>query len=180
MAVTGNKKELARALHVSVPTLDRWLERFGEAVPMLKRGSNGRGYEFDIPVAVQFFAERKAEEAARAAERDEALAQLDLPLLDDTPNVSQRDIGLALDNEGKRQKLAISRGIYTPAAEIRAALSIILAGFHPRLESIVRRVCAEHHMPETVEHALLGSFSDATDDLCTDLQKLLPADDATS
>ena len=56
-----NKSQLARALNVSEPTVDRWI---GDGMPVLSAGTNGRSYEFQLS---ECFAWRKAREAERAA-----------------------------------------------------------------------------------------------------------------
>lgn len=38
-----NKSQLARALAVSEPTIDRWV---ADGMPVLSAGTNGRSYEF--------------------------------------------------------------------------------------------------------------------------------------
>ncbi len=64
-----NKKELAAIVDCSLSTLSAWIDRFGEAFPVIDRGTNGREWRFD-PTAVLGFlkAQRDAEEreAARA------------------------------------------------------------------------------------------------------------------
>jgi phage terminase Nu1 subunit (DNA packaging protein) len=61
-----NKSQLARALNVSEPTIDRWI---GDGLPVLTAGTNGRSYEFQLS---ECFAWRKAREAEREAENDAA------------------------------------------------------------------------------------------------------------
>jgi hypothetical protein len=169
--VTGNKKELARALHVTAPTLDRWLERFGEEVPVLRRGSNGKPYLFDIAADTAFFLARQAEEVALTAARDEQLAQLAIPgLVPDGGAVTQREIGLALDNEGKRQKLQLDRHRLVIAAEISAALTAAIAAAGAAFDSIVPRVAAKHPLPPIVVQALTDEFATARANLVRALQ----------
>ena len=180
-ATIGNKKQLAKALGVTPPTLDRWLERFGDAVPVLERGSNGRPFRFDIAAVTDFFRTRQAEEAARTAERDEQLAQLALPgLAPDAPTgaVTQREIGLALDNEAKRQKLRRDRRELTDAAEVAAALTSALAALGARLDAIVPQVAAEHHLPPPVVRALADRFAAARAEAVRALQPLIREPDA--
>jgi phage terminase Nu1 subunit (DNA packaging protein) len=179
--VMGNKKQLAKALGVTAPTLDRWLERFGDAVPVLQRGSNGKPFKFDITAVVGFFRQRQADEAGRAIERDEQLAQLALPgLAPDGPAgpATQREIGLSLDNEGKRQKLMKERGELTLASEVRSGLTAALSALGDRLDASVRKVASEHHLPPQVTAALETAFAASRTDIVRTLKQFLREPDA--
>ena len=181
-SITGNKKELASALGVTPPTLDRWLDRFGDAVPVIQRGSNGRPFRFDLVAVTDFFRARQADEATRTAERDEQLAQLALPgLAPDSPanaTLTQREIGQALDNEGKRQRLLRDRADLVLAADISATLTAALAALGARLDALVPQIAAEHHLPPAATAALSARFASARADCVRSLQALLREPDA--
>jgi hypothetical protein len=87
--VQCNKAELAHALDVSLPTLSRWMLRYGPDFPVVQRGSNGRDYVFDFETVSRFLATKRAEEQAKRSEKDEQLAQLklafDVPGMPDAP-----------------------------------------------------------------------------------------------
>ena len=66
-----NMERLSIALGVSLPTLRRWLLIYGDEFPVVRRGSNGRAYEFDLPT-VSAFLDAKREARKLAAERQTA------------------------------------------------------------------------------------------------------------
>ena len=74
------KKELARLLRISRQTLDLWIERYGDEFPVLERGTNGREWQFDADLVIEFLRAKQAENAARQANRDALLDQLTLPI----------------------------------------------------------------------------------------------------
>ena len=63
-----NMERLSIALGVSLPTLRRWLLIYGDEFPVVRRGSNGRAYEFDL-AAVSAFLDAKREARKLAAEK---------------------------------------------------------------------------------------------------------------
>ncbi|GBQ69693.1 phage DNA packing protein [Ameyamaea chiangmaiensis NBRC 103196] len=78
-AMTVNKRELARLLRVSLPTLTSWLDKWPE-FPVVERGTNGVNWQFSVDDVVTFLSDRQAEEQARKADRDEELMKLQLTL----------------------------------------------------------------------------------------------------
>ena len=61
MGQTVNRGELAGFLGVSTPSIDRFIK---EGMPVLKVGGRGKAAEFDLAVVVQWYADRRAREAA--------------------------------------------------------------------------------------------------------------------
>lgn len=160
MGVVVNKAELANWLGVSLPTLSSWMLKYGPEFPVLTRGTHGRGYEFDAP-AVRAFLRQKQEEqaasvAAQKAERDEALAQLQLPI-DVLPEsaaatvaaLSIKDQIAALDLRKRQREEAEKSRLLVAAAPVRDGLRAVLARIRSDQQAFIRRLGREHSWPDS-------------------------------
>jgi phage terminase Nu1 subunit (DNA packaging protein) len=163
-----NKRELARYLKTSVVTIGNWIERY-EAFPILQPGTNGRDYKFDLRAVVDFLRAQKDAETRFAAERDEALAQLVLPLvleaIDPPPSnglkLSTKDQIEALKLSSMRRQEAERLGQLVPVAEVSEALIAALATFSRMQRAAVRQAAADQNLPHSVVRALEQRFADA-------------------
>src|SRR5688572_4390131 len=72
-----NRDQLARALGVSLPTIDRWI---GDGMPMLQDGRNGRAYQFQLSACWAWKCGRDAEDKAADDAAEDAIRQLRLAL----------------------------------------------------------------------------------------------------
>ena len=109
-----NKSQLARALNVSEPTVDRWI---GDGMPVLSTGTNGRSYEFQLS---ECYAWRKAREAEREAENDaaeRAVQEMRLALVGGKAGTSEQ----ALPPRERRELYAAERE-YMQMAQARGEL----------------------------------------------------------
>ena len=68
-----NRAETAEHLGVSEPTLDRWVR---DGCPFNQRGGRGVEWQFDLPVVVRWWGNRRASEAAAAETQD--IAEIEL------------------------------------------------------------------------------------------------------
>jgi len=181
--VTGNKKQLALALGVHLVTLGQWLERFGDDVPCIQRGTLGKPYLFDIAATVAFFAARREEERARQSAQDEQLAQLSLPIaLPDSEGLgglSLKDQLAALRlrtmqrEEAERLKLLVS------ATDMRDALSETFAALSRRLHQRLRQECRERGLPDDVVRALDQAVTEAQQEAVDEMRRRGAAPDLT-
>jgi phage terminase Nu1 subunit (DNA packaging protein) len=64
MSVHMNRAEIAQAMGVSEPTIDRWLK---DGCPIVQRGRRGVAAVFDLPTVVQWRVEQAARNAAGEA-----------------------------------------------------------------------------------------------------------------
>lgn len=62
-----NRQELAQAMGVSLPTVDRWVR---DGAPVKVRGSKGIPWEFELPAVVTWWGERQRQAAAGSAPTD--------------------------------------------------------------------------------------------------------------
>jgi len=176
--VTGNKKQLALALGVHLVTLDRWLERFGDAVPCIQRGALGRAYLFDIAATTAFFAARREEELARQSARDDQLAQLALPIslpdAGDPGVLSLKDQLAALRlrtmqrEEAQRLKLLVS------AAEMKERLAEMFGDLGRRLHQRTREAARECGLPEEITRKLTDALANAQREAVDDIRRKAP------
>jgi len=184
--VTGSKKDLAKALGTSTVTLDRWLERFGDEVPCLQRGTNGLAYRFDLPATVAFFQDKRDEEARRQADRDQALAQLALPFLDAPQQAENKPISMREQREallvGKLKREESERlGQLVPTAELRDLLGTAFARWNTAIHAAIRQIGGDFHLPDPVTRELDSRIGLAQREFVRDLRaELLPDPDASA
>ena len=150
------KKELARLLRISRQTLDLWIERYGDEFPVLERGTNGREWQFDADLVIEFLRAKQAENAARQANRDALLDQLTLPIA--TPDTQAP--GLSLDDRIKATRLADMQMLQAERAKrlVRAEPTLdlfitIFADLQRALVQNVDRLAREHAWPEPIRQA---------------------------
>lgn len=181
--VTGNKAELAHRLGVSLPTLSLWMQRYGDAFPVLERGSNGRGYVFDFRAVFDFLAARKQEQADAQAERDEALAQLVLPfapVAETAPppgTLSLQDQFKALQLRRLQREEAERSGQLVPAADIQANLAMVLGRLSRDAHAFLRQIGREQGWPDAYTRAVTDRFADMQREAVRDLDAAM-SDDA--
>lgn len=159
MAAVLNKQELAHWLRVSLPTLGRWMMRYGADFPVLERGSNGREFKFDPAAVSAFLRARQEEQTASKAEQDEALAQLRLPF--DLPGVepppkatSPKDELLAWEVRKRQRQEAEAAGALVPAAQMADAVRAVLARISRDTHAFVRQVGREQNWPDAYTRTL--------------------------
>lgn len=152
--VLVSKRELCRVLRISRPTLDAWIDRYGDAFPIAERGANGREYQFDAEAVIDFLRAEQERQAAARAQRDEALAQLMLPLpagpapaadapsLDDRLKAARLN-ALLLDEEERAGRLV-------SATEVEDRLTSVFAVLARELAAFLRQLAREQNWPDAV------------------------------
>ena len=156
------KKELAKLLKISRQTLDLWIERWDQ-FPVLERGTNGREWQFDPAAVTDFLRARREEERQRKEARDEALAQLSLPLDDDEamPGLSGLSAAdrLRMAQLAKLQREEAERlGKLVRRDEIEAALVEGLPELLRAVRDAARGKCIEFRMPDEETRRLDGAI----------------------
>lgn len=151
-----NLKELAGALQVSLPTMQKLLETYPE-LPVVERGGLGKQWRINLEAAIQFFEDRRAEEAAAATAKNEALAQLTLPLKRTDTNGAE----ISLDDQLKAVKLRkalqdeqVEAGFLVRTADVRSALEKVFRRHGQVMIAMVARICATHNLPDPVRRAI--------------------------
>lgn len=154
MGLSVNKDQLAGRLQVSLPTLTRWIVRFGQDFPVIERGGLGKAWLFDPAAVFDFLRERQAAQLADQAQRDEELSQLKLPF--DVPVENAPAGKLSVKDELEAWKLrkvqreeAERAGQLVPAAQVADALAGVFARLSRDMHAFVRQIGREDHWPES-------------------------------
>lgn len=156
---TVNKAELAHWLRVSLPTLGRWMLRYGADFPVIERGTNGRDYAFD-PQAVATFLEAKRQEQEQSrGERDEQLAQLrlalDLPTAEPPPKTATtKDEIEAWRLRRLKREEAERAAQLVPADGVADALRAALGRLSRDMHAFVRQIGREQNWPDAYTRAV--------------------------
>ncbi|MDE8344644.1 MAG: terminase small subunit [Acidocella sp.] len=158
-----NLSELAQLLGCSLPTASKLTLDYPD-LPIIERGGLGKQWRFDGEAVIAFLQEKHLLEEARNAERNEALAQLMLPIY----RKDDRDNKISLDDQLKaaklraaeREELKESRFL-VPTHEVRTALERAFRRYGQLQESALERVCKAHNLPEAVKRVLEREFADA-------------------
>jgi phage terminase small subunit/phage terminase Nu1 subunit (DNA packaging protein) len=87
-ALLVSKRELCGILNTTGPTLSAWINKYGDRFPVARVGSKGTEYLFDPAAVIEFLRGEQQRQQEQRAQRDEALAQLILPLGDERSDES--------------------------------------------------------------------------------------------
>ena len=164
---------------MSLPTVDRWRE---DGMPVVRAGSNGKGYEFDLEAcrAWRLEQDRAAEKAE--AEKQERIrqfqAQLDLEGgeaegEDALPFKARKEFYAA---EWERMRVARERGKLVEASDVRQINGKVFAFLSDRLQSLpdyLERVCGM--TPDQVG-AVAAAVDEWQDQLADDLEQTIRHD----
>lgn len=176
-----NKRQLAKELDVSLPTLTSWIEKY-EDFPIVSRGRNGSSYKFDAEEVFPFLDQKKEEELEKNAGRDEALASLQLsfsnlfPDDDALPIQSREDIKKQLDIAKLHQlkrKEAQECGLLVPANEMRDALMSTFARLGSESRNFIKRFGTENGIPEAIIQHKIAMYEDLQKATVNDILGLL-------
>lgn len=175
---TVNKQELARKLDVSIPTLSAWMAKWPD-FPVEERGSNGRDYRFDAPAVLAFLHDKRDEQLAARAEKDEQLAQLVFPGMEPDP-AEAIPPGLSIKDHREllqirrlqRQERELNREL-VPAAELRALLLDAFATLNSRIHMAIRAAGREQNLSAATVSAIAARVVEAQRGAVADLQAQL-------
>lgn len=147
-AAAVNKKELAAILGCSPQTLSAWVDRFGEAFPVIDRGTNGKEWRFDPPAVIAFLQSKHDAEAREAAERAAWLQQYALPGLtspDDVEGVTKPSDLLALAKVRQiHRREQMEAGLLVPTSDVRMVLTGAIAKLNRFFQSILTQMARKH------------------------------------
>jgi phage terminase Nu1 subunit (DNA packaging protein) len=158
-----NKRELARALKVSLPTLNELVERYPD-FPVKARGSNGVGWEFELEIVIEFL--RAKDEAARQAETERAalFKQLELPVdkhaimpIGELSPTQRRQLAEA---RSKERKLAIEMGLLVEVPKMRQDLQLAIGRLGRFFDTLPTQIAREHNLPEEVMRSIRRRLDD--------------------
>jgi len=166
--VTLNKRELASALKVSLPTIGAWMQRWPD-FPIEARGTNGSSYRFVYVDVAEFLTVKRDEEAQAKSERDEALMGLQLTfdaLLPPQPSVQfdrrlspKEEIDLWKLRDLKRRE-AERCGKLVIASEVQELFTNALARLSRDTSMFLRKLAREQNWPDSQVRNIEERFAD--------------------
>lgn len=170
-----NKSQLARALNVSEPTIDRWI---ADGMPVLSAGTNGRSYEFQLS---ECYAWRKAREAERKAEDDaaeRAVQEMRLALVGGKAGTSEqalppRERRELYAAEREYMNMAQQRGELVRFDDMVDVLDSVLSAVRAGLEAMPDRIGRELSLTTPQVLVVVRLAEDIMDDLSKSLGKFV-------
>jgi phage terminase Nu1 subunit (DNA packaging protein) len=171
-ALTCNKRELARLLGVSLPTISAYLDRWAD-FPVVQNGTTGREWRFD-PLAVRdYLAAKEAEEEAYEARRQAEIDQLAMPLesVSDGPSeINPGDRLKLIRSLAAEDDLRLKRGFLVSVPAERQALTAAVARWNRAQLAAVRQAGRDYSLPDAVVRGLVDRFAEAQTQLIADLK----------
>jgi len=110
-----NRGELARALNKSEPTITAWI---GEGMPVLRQGTNGQAYEFQLSACWRWLKARERADQEKTSAAQQAVQQMRLALIGGN-DIADDDRILS---PKQRQELYDAERAYLLAAQKRGEL----------------------------------------------------------
>lgn len=116
-----NRGELAQALNVSEPTLDRYRV---DGMPFLVEGTNGREWQFQLSACWRWLKDRERAEAEKRSQAAQAVQQMRLALIggsdldDEERQLSPKQRQEAYDAERAFMMASLARGDLVKRAEV--------------------------------------------------------------
>lgn len=179
-ALEVNKKELAKLLSVSLPTLDKLIDRYPD-FPIAERGQNGVGYKFRVAEVVPFLRERREVEERAAVERMSLLDELDLGLDPATPSrtgaLTPAQKLATVRAERERRKLFAEAGFLVDVSELRHVLTGTLQHLARALDGLPNRLQRRFNLPVEVADAMRAEIEEIRRALHKELTSLVAQDD---
>lgn len=152
-----NKRELAKILECSLPTLDNLIDRYSD-FPVLQRGSNGIEFQFGAAAVIEFLRAKTEEEAHAADERRSLFEQFKLPIDEvaggegaDLAPAQRAQMALARSRE---HELALKVGMVLPRSDHRQACDLLVRGVGQFLDQLPTQLARFHNLPEAVVRSM--------------------------
>jgi phage terminase Nu1 subunit (DNA packaging protein) len=143
-----NRGQLARALNVSEPTIDRWI---ADAMPVLEGGSNGRPYKFQLSACWAWKCGRDQDEQILSAESERAVQQMRLALIggsvgDNERVLSPKDRAQLYEEEYRWMQAARARGELIPFQDVVDLFEEVFAVIRDGVVALPDRLQRECHL----------------------------------
>lgn len=183
--ILANKRELARILRCSLPTLAKLIDDNPD-FPVVGRGSNGVEWQFDAERVIEFIREKRDEARDQAQQSLEEKAayfgQFSLPIDDVVPEEAK---GLSPTQRASvakarliERKLAVETGMLVPVAELRQILQGAFMKLGRSLDGLPVLLARQHGLPEEVARAMRSSIDDFRRTFVNELANVLRDDEA--
>jgi phage terminase Nu1 subunit (DNA packaging protein) len=168
-----NRAQLAEALAVSEPTIDRYRK---DGMPVLVEGTNGQAYQFQLSECWAWLKGKDDERRAQDERARHSIRQLRLEVVGGT--VGDSEMGLTpkerqaiYDVELSYNKLARERGDLVPLAEVTELLDHVLSTIRSTLTGLPDRLSRDAALTgRQAEQAVV-----VTDDVIAELHRTLGA-----
>ncbi|MBM20754.1 MAG: hypothetical protein CMN87_12155 [Stappia sp.] len=168
-----NRAQLAEALGVSEPTIDRFRK---EGLPVVREGTNGQAYQFLLSECWAWVQEREAGRRAREARAQESVQQLRLQVLggrlgDSEMALTPKERAELYAAEVNYNKLATDRGQLIPRDEVIELLDHVLSTVRSSVMGLPDRLSRDAGLTgRQAEQAVA-----VTDDLIGEIHRTLGA-----
>lgn len=151
--LTVNLEEMAAKLRVALSTLRDWMRRHPD-FPIVAEGRSGVAWQLDPAAVIAFVQQKRAEEAASKAQRDELLAQIALPMDDLLPPeeraLTPTDRLKMAQAMLKEDEVARQRGHLVLKTDMRARLTEAWVPLTQFLQALPGQVGRRHNLPDVV------------------------------
>lgn len=164
-----NKRQLAKRLDVSLPTISLWIEKYPD-FPIEVRGTNGSSYKFNAEHVFAFLQKKKEEEQEKNAEKDQKLASLQLTfdnLLGDSDEGQNHRRFFSTKEEKDiwqlrelKRKEAERCGKLVIADEIRDHFINAFTRLGTESRNFISRLCRNQNMPEQIIKKTENDFAE--------------------
>ncbi|GBQ52226.1 terminase small subunit [Komagataeibacter sucrofermentans] len=180
-----NKRELAKRLRVSLPTLTNWIDRW-EDFPVVSRGGNGVSWAFSLEEVFAFLADRREEEAQSKAGRDQQLLDLQLSfdaLLPPDPQPapgSRMSVKEQIDAwklRDLKRKEAERCGTLVIAADVQEMFTSAVARLSRDIAVYIRQTGREQGWPDAMIRQAEAKLADMQRKSVTDALRALETDE---
>ena len=158
-----NKRELARILRCSLPTVDAMIARYPD-FPIEQVGTVGRQWLFDAAAVVEFLNRKREEEAAEEAKRGSFFEQFSLPIDNVAPDgsreLSPSQRAQLAQARIRERDLAIKAGLLVETSEVRQRLTQFLTKLGRMLDTLPDQVARTHNLPEATARAMRATIDE--------------------
>jgi hypothetical protein len=184
--VIGSLAELASLPGMpSEPTIRKLIAKHAD-FPILKRGTNGDAYEFDLGDAAKFIVGLREREEIEARQRAEKVRQFGLELLGaDAVALDASQVGLSaaerrdlMAEEVEAIKLARHRGELVRKASVEAAIAEFLVWLAERQKSFTARLAKRADVPREVLTSIDRLIEADRNEIASRMEKMKDAGDA--
>ncbi len=175
---TANKKELAKALDCSLPTLDRLIDRFDD-FPIEQKGGNGVDYVFIVEDVKAYLEKIHAAELAAAEDRLELFADLkiDRPGQATEGGITPAQRLSLVRAERETRKMKLEAGFLMDVATFKQEFAPVLGGLGQFLNGIPRRMGRRFNLPDEVILAMEDEMADELYRVVERAEKIIGGED---
>lgn len=173
----ANKRELARVLDCSLPTVTELLDRYPD-FPVERRGTNGLEWQFDVAKVQAFLSEKREAEQRDDEARRDLFRQFSLPFAgydNGAPGGAPLSASAMLAMARTRQvdtKLAREAGLLVPTSEVRQNITPALTRFMRLVDAMPRSIGSRFNLPDAVTTAMRSYLDEERRALVAELERL--------